>query len=131
MVDLHRYGEWGAIAMTTVALILFLVAAAGGGYMAFQRVQGREIPPTGLALAHGTTAGVALVLLIVAVVGDTAAGGLLWWSIGLFVVAGLGGSAMFLGYHLRGRALPTALVFAHGGLALIAFAILVAALLSA
>jgi hypothetical protein len=115
--------------MTWVAVLLFAVAAVVGATMAVQRLQGRPLPATGVALAHGGVAAVALVLLIVAAVTGAANGELVTWAIGIFVVAALGGAVMFLGYHLRQQALPVALVFAHGGLAVIAFVVLLAALL--
>lgn len=115
--------------MLTIALILFLVAAGVGAAMAVQRLQGQPTPSTGVALAHGGVAAVALVLAIVGALGDTTISGLVWWAVALFVVAALGGAALFLGFHLRDRELPVALVLGHGGLALVAFVILLAAAL--
>lgn len=113
--------------MTTLAVILFAVAAAVGATMAVQRLQGKPLPSTGVALAHGGVAALALVLYIVATLGAETAPAAAWWAIGLFVVAALGGSALFLGFHLRERELPVPLVFVHGGVAVVAFVILLVA----
>lgn len=116
--------------MKVVAAVLFLVAALGGATMAVQRLRGRPIPATGLAVGHGGVAALALVLYIVAVVGSPGAPALAWWVIGLFVVAALGGAVMFLGFHLRGQPLPVPLVFIHGGVAVVGFVLLLVAILS-
>lgn len=115
--------------MLTTALILFLVAAGVGAAMAVQRLQGRPIPATGVALAHGGVAALALVLLIVAAIGDATISALAWWAVALFVAAALGGAVLFVGFHLRDRELPVALVLGHGGVALVAFVVLLAAVL--
>lgn len=117
--------------MEWLAAVLFAIAATVGVVMAGQRWRGVERPATGVALAHGGLAATALVLYIIAVATATAAPAAGWWAIGLFVVAALGGAVLFLGYHLRGRALPVPLVFVHGGVAVIAFVVLLVALFTA
>lgn len=115
--------------MTIIALVLFAVAAVLGAFMTVQRLQGRELPRTGVAMTHGGIAASALVLVILAAIGTDPVQALTLWAIGLFVAAALGGSFLFLGYHLRGRALPVPIVFVHAGVAIVAFVVLLAAVL--
>lgn len=115
--------------MGPLAAVLFAISAVIGATMAVQRVRGVERPATATALTHGGIAAVALVLYVIAVVTASSVGALSWWAIGLFVVAALGGATLFLGFHLRERALPVPLVFIHGGVAVVGFVVLLAALL--
>lgn len=115
--------------MGPLAAVLFAIAAVIGATMAVQRVRGVERPAMGMALAHGGIAALALVLYVVAVVTASSAEAISWWAIGLFVVAALGGSALFLGFHLRERPLPVPMVFVHGGVAVVGFVVLLVALL--
>lgn len=55
--------QWGLI-----ALVLFLLAAPGGAYMAWRQHRGKPWP-NALVLAHGGTALTALVILLVWIVG--------------------------------------------------------------
>ena len=114
--------------MSQVAAVLFLVAAGVGAAMAAQRLRGVEIPPTGMAVAHGGLAALALVLYLVALLRAASPPAAGWWAAGLFVLAALGGSALFLGFHLRRRPLPVGVVLAHGGIAVVAFLVLLVAL---
>lgn len=116
--------------MEITAVILFAVAAVVGAYMAVQRLQGHPLPRTAVALAHGGVAAVALVVYIVAVAAADPTPTLGLWAIGLFVAAALGGATMFLGFHLRGRELPLVFVLGHGSLAVVAFVVLLAAVLA-
>lgn len=116
--------------MTTIAVILFAIAAAVGAMMAVQRLRGEPLPATGTALAHGGAAALALVLYVIATLGAETAPATAWWAIGLFVVAALGGATLFLGFHLRERDLPVPLVLVHGGVAVVAFALLLVAAFS-
>lgn len=120
--------------MLVWSAILFAVAALGGLTLAVMhfRSGGRERPPTALALVHGLVAAVALVLLIVGALGIAAGSSSLpWLSVGIFVVAALGGAYMFLGKHLRGQALPSGVVVLHGALAVVGFLVLLGFLVSA
>lgn len=114
--------------MAPLAAVLFAIAAGIGVTMAVQRLRGVEIPATSVALTHGGFAAVALALYIIAVVTASSPPAAGWWAIGIFVVAALGGAALFLAYHLRGRALPVRLVFTHGGVAVVGFLVLLFAL---
>jgi hypothetical protein len=110
-----------------LAAILFAVAAVSGVAIAFIRLNGRDLPPMWLALFHGAFAASGLVALAMVVM----AGGAAQWAriaLGGFVVAALGGFFLF-SFHLRRRALPVPLIAIHGLVAVVAFALLLAAIL--
>jgi hypothetical protein len=109
------------------AVAIFALAALGGLTLAFVRLTALENPPTWMALAHGVVAVTAIVSLVVAaaqyglpLLGKAA--------LALFVAAALGGAFIFANYHLSGLLLPMPLVLLHGGLAVTAFGLLLAAL---
>lgn len=116
--------------LAIIAAVLFAAAAAGGVVIAIRRFRGRPTPPMGLALGHGAVAAIALVVYLVAIIlgDDPPVLGLV--SLGLFIVAALGGFALF-SFHLRDRALPIPLMLIHAGVAVIAFVLLVVAILVA
>ena len=107
----------------TAAVILFALAALFGATMAVMHFLGRTPPRVSLAILHG----------VFVVCGFAALLGVVWpnfdgrpaWALAVFAVAALGGSAMVLGW--RARPLPSALVLIHGGVAVAAFGILLAA----
>jgi hypothetical protein len=109
----------------TAAVILFAIAALFGGAMALMHFLGKTPPAMALAVLHG----------IFVVSGFGALFGVVWpnfngrptWALTDFGLAAIGGSAMVLGW--RAKALPSALVLIHGGVALVAFAVLLSALL--
>jgi hypothetical protein len=109
--------------MMPIILILFVVAALGGATVAVLRFRGAPRPPTWLALAHG-----AIVALGFSVLGyEASTVGLPWLaSVGslVLVLAALGGATLFIGFHLREKPLPIALVLGHGLIALTGFALL-------
>jgi hypothetical protein len=112
--------------------ILFALAALGGLTLAVMhfRSGGRERPPTALAVGHGLVAAAALVLLVIGVLGAAAGSSTLpVVALAIFVVAALGGAYLFLGKHLRGQALPSAVVVVHGLAAVAGFLVLLAFLL--
>ena len=109
-----------------IAAILFAIAAITGLAIAFIRLSGRDLPPMGLALLHGLFAASGLVALAIVAVAPGAA----QWariSLGIFVVAALGGFLLF-SFHLRRRALPVPIIGMHGFIAVIAFVILLLAI---
>ncbi|HVP60388.1 MAG TPA: hypothetical protein VMT11_07510 [Myxococcaceae bacterium] len=110
----------------TIALVLFALAALGGVYMAAVRLRGAERPPTAIALVHGAAAVAGLTALIVAVVTGGSAPGLARTALIVFVVAAAGGFFLFT-QHVQKRALPIPGVVIHGLVAVIGFALLVAA----
>jgi hypothetical protein len=103
-----------------VPIVLFALAALGGGVLAVMRLRGRPTLPLGLAVVHGLLAAAGLIALIVAVVGRGLAA---QTSLVLFIVAALGGSVLFA-FQLRGKPLPVGLVLVHGLLAIVAFVLL-------
>jgi len=112
--------------------ILFALAALGGLTLAVMhfRSGGRERPPTALAVGHGLVAAAALVLLVIGVLGAAAGSSTLpVVALAIFVLAALGGAYLFLGKHLRGQALPSAVVVVHGLAAVAGFLVLLAFLL--
>jgi hypothetical protein len=112
--------------MLVGALMLFILAALGGATMAGMRLQGRPRPPTWLALGHGGIALTGLLVLIyAALVGPMPTTGLI--ALGVFVLAALGGGAIFALYHLNQRELPLPLVFGHGAVAALGIVLLTAA----
>ncbi|MFL5328545.1 MAG: hypothetical protein ACJ8C4_06485 [Gemmataceae bacterium] len=108
------------------AAIVLAFAALGGLALAAIRLNGTPRPPTWMALIHGIIAATGLVLLGITVFGATSTSvpPMAMWSFGVFVVAALGGAVMFLGYHLRGLALPIAFVGGHGLIAVTGFVML-------
>jgi hypothetical protein len=106
-----------------LAAVILSLAAAGGLVVASFPLRGIPRPPTWLALGHGAAAATGLGFLIYA-----AATGplpqLALIALGMFVLAALGGIAMFAGFHLREKPLPTLLVIGHGILAVAALVIL-------
>lgn len=109
------------------AAILFGLAALGGLTMAFLRWGGAPRPPDWLAMGHGLLAAAGLTLLIQAAV-TLGLPVLAQASLGLFVIAALGGAFINLRYHARQLPLPKAWIIAHALLAVIAFVLLLAAL---
>jgi hypothetical protein len=113
--------------MTTAAVFFFL-AALGGVTIAAMRLQGTPRPPTWLALGHGAIAALGLGNLAYAAA-TTTLPTLALVSLGLFVLAALGGATMFALFHLREKPLPIPLMLGHGASALLAFVLLLAAIL--
>ena len=107
--------------MMTIAAVLFAVAALGGITLATLHFRHKGLP-LALALGHGLLAAAGLVILIVAVVGGST-GNLVIVSLALFVIAALGGFALF-SFHLRRQPLPTPVVLIHGLVAVVAFVLL-------
>ena len=110
-----------------IAAILFALAALGGLTMAGIRLTGTPRPPTWLALGHGGIAAAGLVLLIyhAATTGIPTLG---LAALTVFILAALGGATLFVGFHLRQKALPIPLVLGHGAAAITAFILLLLAL---
>jgi hypothetical protein len=98
--------------MEAAAVVLGL-AALGGLTLAGIRLSGRPLPPTWMALGHGAVAAVGLILLVYAAI-SSGIPGLAQVALGVFVLAALGGAAIFLGFHLKQRPLPIPLVLGHG-----------------
>jgi len=106
-----------------VAAILFAMAAAGGLLMLVMCLRGADRPPTWLALGHGALAVAGLITLILAAVNDGLPQ-LAQIALGVFVLAALGGSFLFFGYHLKNRPLPKPIIIGHGLIAATGLALL-------
>jgi hypothetical protein len=106
-----------------LALKILGIAALGGLTMVLIRLRGAPRPPTWLALAHGALAATGVVLLALAAF-DPGAPELAPIALAVFVLAALGGTAMFVLFHLKGKALPIPFMLGHGLAALTGLAIL-------
>lgn len=111
------------------AAILFGIAALGGLAMVGFRVSKNQNPPTALALGHGAIAAAGLITLIYhATTSTTPVPQMAQWSIGVFVLAALGGVGLFTLFHLRNRLLPVAFMLGHGAVAVAGFVLLLLAI---
>jgi hypothetical protein len=109
--------------MLHVSVVLFALSAVVGLLLAVKHFK-KEVVSIPVALLHGLLGASGLVLYVLAAVktGVTALSGV---SLGLFVVAALGGFVLF-GLHLKGRALPKGLIVLHALLAVSGFLMLLA-----
>src|SRR5262249_52502620 len=104
------------------AVILFAIGAMAGLTMAVMHFRRRSRPRALLATAHGMFAAgglVTLVWIVVKMGGDHR----VQIALALFLLAAAGGFTL-LSFHLRGRALPSALIIGHGLVAVTAFIVL-------
>ena len=108
--------------MLMIALGLFAIGALFGVTMAVMHFRGVSPPRVWLAAVHSVFVAAGLIVLFVAV--WPAFSGRAAWALGIFLLAALGGFTMALGFHMRRKRLPSALVLGHGALAVIAFLIL-------
>jgi hypothetical protein len=108
--------------MQLVAIVLGL-AALGGATLAVIRLRGAPWPPVWMALGHGAVAATGVGILIYAAV-TTGIPVLAQAALGIFVLAALGGAALFLGFHLRSKPLPIPLVIGHGLIAATGYVLL-------
>ena len=106
----------------TYAVVSFAIAALLGATMAVRHFSGKW-PGTPLAVLHGIFVIGGFVVLVTEAWPNFE--GRPTWALAGFALAGVGGSAMVLGW--RAKRLPSALVLIHGGVALIAFGVLVSA----
>ena len=102
--------------MNTAAIFLGL-AALGGLAMLVVRLGGTPRPPTWMALGHGLIAAIGVVLLAYAAY-DPGIPQRAQIALGIFVAAALGGAVLFLGFHLKEKALPVPFILVHGLIAL-------------
>jgi hypothetical protein len=108
--------------MLMIALGLFAIGALFGVTMAVMHFRGMSPPRVWLAAVHSVFVAAGLIVLFVGV--WPAFSGRPALALGIFALAALGGFTMALGFHLRGKRLPSGLVLGHGALAVIAFLIL-------
>lgn len=112
--------------MVTYAVLCFLVAAAGGLYMA-ARIFGGAMPPVAVAVLHGALAATGLVLAVIAALASGAPD-LVKYGAGLVFIAALGG--FFLAsFHLRKVPHPKGVVVLHALIAVAGVGCLALALL--
>jgi hypothetical protein len=95
------------------AVIVLTLAAIGGLTLAAMRLRGAPWPPMWMALGHGAVAATGVGLLLYAAY-SPGLPSLAQIAMGIFILAALGGATLFLGFHLRGKALPIPLVLGHG-----------------
>ena len=112
-----------------LSAILLSLAALGGVTMVAIRLKGAPLPPTWLALGHGALAAIGVVLLGYAAY-DPGIPQRAQIALGIFILAALGGAALFVLFHLKNRALPIPLILGHGFLALAGLGLLLLTLYS-
>lgn len=117
------------ILMMKTALALLSLTALGGVVMAFIRL-GRDVnPPSWLAMLHGLLAASALTLLLYAYF-TTGLPALAGWALLLFLAAAAGGGFLNLCYHAKAMPLPKGIMFAHAGIAVVGYGLLLVAVLA-
>jgi hypothetical protein len=112
--------------METAAIVLGL-AALGGAVLAAIRLSGRPFPPLWLALGHGAIAATGVGILGYTVFTQTVPW-LAQVSLGMFLLAAVGGLGLFLGFHMRNQPLPIPFVLGHGALAAASLIVLLIAI---
>jgi hypothetical protein len=95
------------------AVIVLVLAAIGGLTLAAIRLRGAPWPPMWMALGHGAVAASGVGLLIYAA-SSPGIPGLAQVALGIFILAAAGGAVLFLGFHMRRKALPIPFVLGHG-----------------
>lgn len=113
--------------MLTTAIIVFLVAALGGAYLAAKIFAGKT-PPLGVAVLHGLLAATGLVLVIWYFLNEPDPASAVGIGLGLLVLAALGGFYL-LSKHLGGKPHPKGVVAVHalaavGGVGALAYTLL-------
>lgn len=108
--------------MLKLALLIFALAAAGGLFLA-SKVLRNQLAPWLVSVLHAALGALGILLLLWTALTQLA-GAWLLWSLGLFVVAALGGF-LLASFHARGKLPPKILVLIHGAVAVAAFALLV------
>jgi hypothetical protein len=96
--------------MLIYAIIVFLIAAVGGAFMAYRILNG-EFAPWAVSLIHLALGGAGLVLVLLAVMAGEA-GFLGWLTFAILLVTALGGFLLAT-LHLRKRLAPAGLVILH------------------
>ena len=105
--------------MLVYAVIVFAIGALGGLLLAGGYVLRQRLAPWGLSLLHAAIGAVGLVILIYAAL-TTGIPGAALAALIILVIAALGGFYL-ASIHLRREVAPRAVVFVHGGVAVIGF----------
>ena len=115
-----------ATGMLQTAVLLFVVAAAGGLVMAGIRLFRKHNPPAWLSMLHGLLAAAAITLVAyaAATVGVPPPAG---WALLLFLLVAAAGAAMNLLWQWKQRPLPVGLMLGHATFAVVALVLLVVA----
>ena len=113
--------------MLITAIVLFLIAALGGAYMAAKIFGGKQ-PPMGVAMLHGLLAATGLVLVIWYFVTTPTPPSPVGVGLGILVLAALGGFYLF-SKHLAAKPHPRGVVVIHAlaavcGVGTLAYALL-------
>ena len=106
--------------MLLYAVIIFAVAAVGGLVLASSVLRG-NLASWPLSLLHALLGAAGLVILILAVMGG--AGGMIPISLGLLVIAALGGFYL-ASRHMKSQIAPKGVVVIHALVAVVGFLIL-------
>ena len=114
--------------MLTTAAVLFALAALGGLPLASLHFLEKRMPMP-LALLHGGLGAAGLVTLGWAVL-KLGAGAYAVGALIVFMLAALGGFFLFT-YYLRRQRLPSPVVVIHGSAAVVAFLLLLTAIMKA
>jgi hypothetical protein len=111
------------------AAVFFALAAAGGVLMAVMLLRGAERPPAWIPMLHGLLVTIGLTLFVQEAV-TIGVPPLAQLSLGLLLVAALGGAYLNLGFHQKGRPLPLMLVGGHMAVAVLGFVLLIAVIIN-
>ncbi len=106
------------------AVIVLLIAAIGGLTLAVIRLRGAPWPPLWMAIGHGVVAATGVGILVYQALTQEIPT-LAQVSLGIFILAALGGLVLFLGFHMQRKPLPVPFVIGHGLIAATAFVLLV------
>ena len=112
--------------MLTYAVIILAITAVGGVLLAAKLLTGK-LASWPLSIAHAVLGATGLIMLVLTVLGGSAAGRITA-ALALLVVAALGG--FFLAsFHVRGLVGPKSVVIIHAGVAVAGFLTLLSVLL--
>jgi hypothetical protein len=105
-----------------LAVLLLLGAMMGGALTAFLLLTDRSAP-VNLGFLHGGAGATGILLLLLAVLLGQETHSSMTAALGLFMLTGVGGVTLYFLIRRKG-VLPKLIIFAHGGLAISAMAVL-------
>ena len=106
--------------MLIIGLLFIVLAAVLGFYLLSFVIQNKNTPK-GIAFLHGPFAAIGIIILIICAILYHPS---LWVSIGIFIIAALGGLTLIF-RDLTGHSFPKWLAIGHGLVAIIGFVILI------